>query len=62
MTNSRRKFLKTTIKTSSFVAGGLVLAGCGSEISKSAQNKNQKKEILYNGNTPYWKEYYANAK
>lgn len=61
MTDSRRKFLKSTLKTSSLAAGGLALVGCGSQ-SKPAQKQTKKSEILYNGNTPYWKEYYANAK
>ena len=63
--NSRREFLKTTTKASVAVAvGGLALAGCTSEGKKVGvvEGKSKKEEILYTGDTQYWKTYYSVAR
>lgn len=63
--NSRREFLKTTTKTSVAVAiGGIALAGCKNEKKQVGvlQGRSTKDEILYSGDTQYWKTYYSVAK
>lgn len=66
--NSRRKFLKTTTKIGAVATiGGLVLSACSdkvdSEVEKGVvEGKSNKEEILYQGDTKYWKTYYSVAK
>ncbi|MCE3036445.1 twin-arginine translocation signal domain-containing protein [Helicobacter anatolicus] len=63
--NSRREFLKTTTKASVAVAvGGLALTGCKEDGKKIGvvEGKSVKDEVLYTGNTQYWKTYYSVAK
>ncbi|MCE3037921.1 twin-arginine translocation signal domain-containing protein [Helicobacter anatolicus] len=63
--NSRREFLKTTTKASVAVAvGGLALTGCKEDSKKIGvvEGKSVKDEVLYTGNTQYWKTYYSVAK
>ncbi|RDU71613.1 hypothetical protein CQA57_07565 [Helicobacter anseris] len=62
--NSRREFLKTTTKASVAVAvGGLALAGCKDNKQVGVlKGKSTKEEVLYTGNTEYWKTYYSVAK
>lgn len=63
--SSRREFLKTTTKASVAVAvGGLALSGCKDEGKKVGvvEGRSSKDEILYTGNTEYWKTYYSVAK
>lgn len=61
--STRRKFLKTTTVTS-LAIGAMAMTGCGSSKgnSRMSQKKFAKSDILYNGNTKYWKEYYSVAK
>lgn len=59
--NTRRKFLKTTTITS-LAIGAMGIVGCGSGNSRIQRKKFAKSEILYNGNTKYWREYYSTAK
>ncbi|MDO7252884.1 twin-arginine translocation signal domain-containing protein [Helicobacter cappadocius] len=64
--NSRRKFLKNTTKVGAIAAvGGLVINSCSNnEVKQSGVivGKSNKEEILYQGNTKYWKTYYSVAK
>lgn len=63
--NSRRAFLKTTMGASALAVGSLALSGCGSKNDVKegvVQGKSPKKEILYSGDTKYWKTYYQVAK
>lgn len=61
--NTRRSFLKTATMTS-LAVGTMTMVGCGDSRgnSRMAEKKFAKNEILYNGNTKYWKEYYSTAK
>ncbi|PAF43828.1 twin-arginine translocation signal domain-containing protein [Helicobacter sp. 11S03491-1] len=64
--NSRREFLKTTTKAGAIAAiGGLAISACSdSEVKQSGviEGKSNKEEILYQGDTKYWKAYYRVAK
>ncbi len=62
---SRREFLKTTTKASVAVAvGGLALSGCKDQESRVGvvRGQSSKDEILYTGNTQYWRAYFSVAK
>lgn len=62
--NSRREFLKTTTKASVAVAvGGLALTGCKDNKKIGVvEGRSVKDEVLYTGDTQYWKTYYSVAK
>ncbi|WP_257875416.1 hypothetical protein [Helicobacter sp. 12S02232-10] len=64
--NSRREFLKTTTKAGAVsIIGGLAISACSDKENKQdgvVEGKSNKEEILYQGNTKYWKEYYCVAK
>ncbi|PAF43595.1 twin-arginine translocation signal domain-containing protein [Helicobacter sp. 11S02596-1] len=64
--NSRRQFLKTTTKVGAVAAiGGLAISACSNTEKEQigvVSGKSNKEEILYQGNTKYWKEYYSVAK
>ncbi|PAF46449.1 hypothetical protein BKH46_07625 [Helicobacter sp. 12S02634-8] len=64
--NSRRQFLKTTTKAGALAAiGGLAISACSKEEVKQEgviRGKSNKEEVLYQGDTKYWKEYYSVAK
>lgn len=60
--NTRREFLKKTT-TTSLAIGAIAMVGCGDSKGNSRiEKKFAKNEILYNGNTKYWKEYYSTAR
>ncbi|PAF52201.1 hypothetical protein [Helicobacter sp. 13S00477-4] len=64
--NPRREFLKKTTKTGAFIAiGGLAINACSDKEIKQdnvIEGKSNKEEILYQGDTKYWKAYYSVAK
>ncbi|PAF54400.1 hypothetical protein BKH42_00330 [Helicobacter sp. 13S00482-2] len=64
--NSRREFLKNTTKVGAIAAvGGLMINSCSDNEVKQNEvvvGKSNKEEILYQGNTKYWKTYYLVAK
>lgn len=64
--NSRREFLKTTSKIGAVAAvGGLAITACSdntTEQNNVAGGKSNKEEILYQGDTKQWREYYLTAK
>lgn len=62
--NSRRSFLKTTAGASAALAvGSLALSGCRDDAQEGViKGKSPKEEILYSGDTKYWKTYYQVAK
>lgn len=64
--NSRREFLKNTTKVGAVAAiGGLAISACSDNEVKQPEvvvGKSNKQEILYQGDTKYWKTYYSVAK
>lgn len=65
--NSRREFLKTTSKIGAVAAvGGLVITACNDKTTGqdniTTGGKSNKEEILYQGDTKQWREYYLTAK
>ena len=63
--SARREFLKTTTTASVALAvGGLALSGCKNHTKQEGviSGKSPKEEVLYTGDTTYWKTYYSVAK